>query len=352
MIYQAGESAVGVRRRRFPAYAKHHGVERDPLPIVLLERPVDLFNSDEQMELFIEECLYWSRTFPVPLELIVIDTFNKATPGANENDGKDMGMVLARCDKIRVATGAHVMLVHHLNSGGTKARGHTSLFANVENVVTVRKVLDSRDSDKRQIREWVLSKQKDGEDGVCKKFVLPLVELGTDADGETITSCVIAEPAAGSEVVDEGPDGITVAGNNADVLRAVYDAIASHGQVPPMQLGLPVSVRVVARAVVSERLRELYRGADADEEIIAGRPLDEDGRRKRNDMRRKAAERSRSYLLNRGVIGMDDNWIWLTGKRVRGFAPPPGSHYRRREDEETPVAQSVATGTYDDDLPF
>ena len=352
VIYQAGESAVGVRRRRFPAYAKHHNVERDPLPIVLLERPVDLFNSDEQMELFIEECLYWSRTFPVPLELIVIDTFNKATPGANENDGKDMGMVLARCDKIRAATGAHVMLVHHLNSGGTKARGHTSLFANVENVVTVRKVLDSRDSDKRQIREWVLSKQKDGEDGVGKKFVLPLVELGFDAEGDKITSCVIGEPAAGSEVVDEGPDGLTIAGNNADVLRAIYDAIAAQGQLPDVRLGLPASVRVISRSVVSERLRELYRGADADEEVLAGAPLSEDDRKRRNDVRRKAAERSRSYLLQRGVIGMDDNWIWLTGKRVRGFGHPPGTQRDRRDDYAPPPTETDRDARGWDDLPF
>ncbi|MFI7996082.1 AAA family ATPase, partial [Acinetobacter baumannii] len=84
--------------------------------------------------------------FDVPLELIVIDTFNKATPGANENDGKDMGVVLARCDRIRQKTGAHVMLVHHLNAGGTKARGHTSLFANVENVILCRYVPEHSDA--------------------------------------------------------------------------------------------------------------------------------------------------------------------------------------------------------------
>jgi hypothetical protein len=351
VVYQAGESAVGVRRRRFPAYAKHHGVENEPLPIVLLERPVDLFNSDEQMELFIEECRYWSKTFPVPLELIVIDTFNKATPGANENDGKDMGMVLARCDKIRVATGAHVMLVHHLNSGGTKARGHTSLFANVENVVTVRKVPDSKDGDKRQIREWVLSKQKDGEDGIGKKFVLPLVDLGTDADGDKITSCIIGEPAGRSEIVEDDPAGITVAGTNAVVLRAIYTAIADKGQMPPHGLGLPASVRVVARKDVSDKLRDLMRGAEQDEQDMIEGESDQDAEKRRQAARRQAALRAREFLFSRGVIGMNDEWIWLTGKRVRGFEPPPGSGWRRRDDEEGPVLDKVATGT-GPDLPF
>ena len=157
VIYQAGESAVGVRRRRVPAYMQHNGLSyKDPIPFVLLERPLDLYTNDEHVDQFIEECGYWASTFSFPLELITIDTFNKATPGANENDGKDMGVVLARCDRIRQATGAHVQLVHHLNASGTKARGHTSLFANVENVVTVRLVENSHDGNKRDIREWVL----------------------------------------------------------------------------------------------------------------------------------------------------------------------------------------------------
>ena len=111
IIYQAGESALGVRRRRFPAYRRHYDCGGEPLPVVLLERPLDLYTNDEHVDLFIEECRHWGGRFDVPLELIVIDTFNKATPGANENDGKDMGTVLARCDRIRRETGAHVMLV-------------------------------------------------------------------------------------------------------------------------------------------------------------------------------------------------------------------------------------------------
>ena len=342
VVYQAGESAIGVRRRRLPAYRQHFDVAREPLPFVLLERPVDFYTSDEQVDQFIEECLHWGRTFPAPLELIVIDTFNKATPGANENDGKDMGLVLARCDRIREATGAHVMLVHHLNAGGTKHRGHTSLFANVENVVTCRKVPDAKDASNRQIREWVVSKQKDGEDGFGERFVLPAIEIARDGDGDAITSCIVAEPEGKAK--PDNPDGIVVGGMNATVLRVIYDAISARGLLAPRALGLSRGALAIDRRALWEELRakiDSEEDPDDDRESETG----EDAAKRRNARLRKQVSRAIDFLFTRGVIGRRDGWIWLTGKRVRGFeaapetgdtdasanSPPPGGDAEKAE---------------------
>lgn len=354
VIYQAGESAVGVRRKRFPAYARHHNLERDPLPIVLLERPVDFYNSDEQVDLFIEECRHWSRTFPVPLELIIIDTFNKATPGANENDGKDMGMVLARCDRIRSATGAHVMLVHHLNSGGTKARGHTSLFANVENVITVRKVENAHDADKRQIREWVISKQKDGEDGVSQRFVLPLVNLGVDADGDKITSCIVSAPNGDAPEV-EHPDGIAIAGYNAAVLRAIYNAVSRRGVSSPFELGLSRGQLAIDRNDLRDALRSELDADGGDIEAREGESED-DAKRRRDAAYRQNVYRSITTLYQKGVVGRKDGWLWLTGKKVRGFEPAPGMGDAQaqspRKKNNTTQAADTSVGDPGVDLPW
>lgn len=40
-------------------------------------------------------------------------------------------------------------------------------------------------------REWLIAKSKDGEDGEAHPFKLDVVELGTDEDGEPITSCTV-----------------------------------------------------------------------------------------------------------------------------------------------------------------
>lgn len=348
VIYQAGESAAGVRRRRFPAYRRKYDCGQTPLPVVLLEKPVDFYNSDEDVDAFIEECLHWKRTFRDPLELIIIDTFNKATPGANENDGKDMGMVLERCDRVRRATGAHVMLVHHLNAGGTKARGHTSLFANVDNVVTVRRCPDRTDDDGRQVREWVLSKQKDGEDGVNGKFVLPAIVIGKDADGDDITSCTVAAPMAKSGRIEpDDPNGIGVPPGHAVFLRAVYDAISTKGMLAAPELGLSRGAMAIDRTDLWAKIREVY--DDDPYDVNDGETAEMAAARRQGNLRQQV-KRSRDYLYQRGVIDTKDNWTWLTGKRVRGFEEAPGlgdaaKARRSRKKEDSPPEAATFSAT-------
>lgn len=359
VVYQAGESATGVRRRRLPAYRQYYNVARERLPFVLLQSPLDLYTSDEDAEAFIEECRYWGKTFgPIPLELIIIDTFNKATPGANENDGKDMGAVLARCDRIRRETGAHVMLVHHLNSGGTKARGHTSLFANVENVITVKRVEDASDGDGRPLREWKIAKQKDGEDGIVKRFVLKGVQIGTDEDGDPITSCVVMPPG-GQTMEEQFPDGISLGGNNATILRAVYEAVSTQGVLAPSDLGLARGAMAVERKLLAEVAARVL-GEDADD--IKQGETEADATRRRAASRRAAIKRAREFLYNKGIIGLTNDWVWLTGRvRVKGFEPPPGlgdsdgkSAYsrpsRRRKSDGGPPPEELPPPPMD--LPF
>lgn len=356
VIYQAGESATGVRRKRLPAYRRHYDVAGDRVPFVLLQEPLDLYTSEDATDAFIEECRYWAKTFgDLPLRLIVIDTFNKATPGANENDGKDMGAVLARCDRIRRETGAHVMLVHHLNSGGTKARGHTSLFANVENVITVKRIEDASDGDGRPMREWKIAKQKDGEDGVARRFVLRGVQIGTDEDGDPITSCVVMPP--GGQTLDERfPDGISVGANNQVFLRALYEAINTKGVLAPRDLGLAHNARAVTRKDLWETVQGVM--GDDPEDIQPGE-TEEAAARRRAANRRQAGKRARDYLYSKGVIGQNEEWVWLTGAvRVKGFDLPPGlgeaeekSVYKRKSRRRDPDAAPAAPPP-DLDLPF
>lgn len=338
VIYQAGESAVGMRRRRIPAYAQHHDVEGENLPFVLLQRQLDLFGGDEPADALINEIAAWSDTFDCPTELVVIDTFNRATPGANENDGRDMSLVLERCEKIRQQTGAHVMLVHHLNAGGTKARGHTSLRANVDAEIIVKKVENAKDGNGRQVREWAITKQKDGEDGGTHRFVLPGVQIGVDRDGDRITSCIVAEPADGAGATAGGyaDEGITLAGTNAVFLRAVHNALAASGAPAPAALDLPQRTLAVNRSDVWSHLRALLASDDGTIEQKEGES-EEDAAKRRDATLRQQVKRARDHLFSRAVIGVSEDWIWLTGKPVRGFPNPRRSLWgddRAAEDDQ------------------
>lgn len=251
-----------------------------------------------------------ATTFPVPLELVVIDTLSAATPGANENVSEDMSRVLARCARIAEETGAHVCLVHHMNAEGSKPRGHTSIFANLDNVITVRKLEGLTDADARQVREAAITKQKDGEDGKSLRFVLPAVAIGTDEDGEPVTSCVVAPPNAGplGEAPGENGDGkaVKLTPQCEVLLRAILAAVDEHGVAAPADLDLPSTARVVAW----ERVRDAF---EADR---TGDP------EKKRAAIRTAMSRHGATLLARQVIGRNERFIWLTGKRVRGVRIP------------------------------
>jgi putative DNA primase/helicase len=117
-------------------------------------------------------------------DLIVIDTLNKATPGADENSSRDMGVILEGCGELQGCTGGLVLLVHHHGKDQTKGmRGHSSLFAALDAAIEVTR------TDER--RQWKSEKVKDGRDGQAHGFRLEIVDLGEDEDGELITSCVI-----------------------------------------------------------------------------------------------------------------------------------------------------------------
>jgi hypothetical protein len=344
VIYQAGEGARALRRKRLRAYRQHHQCAHEAVPFVLMESPIDLYSGEDQTEVFIEECREWSRRLDFPVELIVIDTFSKATPGINENDSADVGRVLERCDRIRQATGAHVMLVHHMNADGAKPRGHTSMLANIETVIITRVVENQHDKDGRKIHEWTLRKQKEGEAGTGAKFVLPQIVLGQDEDGDNITSCIVAPPS-GEAGADLPETGTQIGGQTQTILRAIYDAAAEHGELPPAGMktpGRPKGSYVVARKHVAAWLKKI--ALCEDDEGQEGETEDEVAARKARaaETRKKAFQRARDLLYTKRIIGMDDDFIWLTGKPVRGFGPPPGAL--------PPPAPKVADPA--DDIPF
>lgn len=115
--------------------------------------------------------------------LIIIDTLARATAGDDENAVADMMAFLEhRAQVIAQETGAAVLIVHHTNKRGEE-RGSGSLRAGVEFALRV-----DRDGDRRTVTG---EKVKDGVEGKLYDFRLEQVALGTDADGDEITSCTV-----------------------------------------------------------------------------------------------------------------------------------------------------------------
>lgn len=128
--------------------------------------------------------------------VVFIDTLNRAAPTADENSSKDMGAIIEGANMLRLLTDGLVVLIHHTGKDTAQGmRGHSSLFAALDGAIEVKR--------NNAGRTWTVAKTKDGEDGKTTPFELLVHNLGTDADGEPITSCTVE--AANASIFAKAP---------------------------------------------------------------------------------------------------------------------------------------------------
>lgn len=120
--------------------------------------------------------------------MLIVDTLNRAMPGGSENAPEDMGRFISNIDAIRATTGVHVMIIHHSGKDETRGmRGHSALLGAADVVIEIAREKEGKD------RLAKVHKAKDDADGEQFAFKLVVKELGTDADGDPITTCVVEE---------------------------------------------------------------------------------------------------------------------------------------------------------------
>lgn len=309
VLYQAGEGARGLRDLRLPAYIIDKEIKAsDFVPIFLLPKSINLFEGETQANFLIKDAQSAEVATGLKCQIIVIDTITTAVPGADENNGKDMQPVLLRCKRIADEVRCAVLLITHLNAGGTKIRGWTGIGANVETGIICTET-EERDVNNRKIREAQIQKQKDGDKPEPYRFVLRGVKIGVKSDGFTpLTSCVIDKPAIGLSREDEAKqdfERMNLSDQCILYFTSIQDAIDRYGQPPPKELDhkLPINMRVVDMKYVREIFDSKWTGEG-------------DGFDARMVNQRQARKRHGAKLQVLGVIGVSTPWIWLTGKRV------------------------------------
>lgn len=99
-----------------------------------------------------------------------------------------MGAIIGHANQLAAELDCLVILIHHSGKDATRGmRGHSSLFAAMDAVIEV--VQDPK-SDQRA---WRVAKAKDDALGGPYLFDLVGVTLGTDADGDPVTSCAVRQ---------------------------------------------------------------------------------------------------------------------------------------------------------------
>lgn len=182
-----GERGIG---QRLNAYRLHHGMF--PAGMQLVAQPLALLEPEDVIELAAS-----IKAGGGAGGIVAIDTLNRAATGADENDSRDMGRLIEAAKTLQSILGGVVLLVHHSGKDAAKGmRGHSSLLAALDTAIEVNH------DETTSRRDWRVSKSKDGADGEVNPFRLEVVQLGYDADGDPVTSCVVAkdEDLGGSPV--------------------------------------------------------------------------------------------------------------------------------------------------------
>lgn len=120
--------------------------------------------------------------------LIVTDTQARVSVGIKENDNTEMGQLIEQFDRLRRASGACVLTVHHIGRSGEDARGASAIDGAQDTELRVERVGGS----KAMTARLTVDKQKDGADTGAVDFEMVRVEGGTDPEtGRDLSSLAL-----------------------------------------------------------------------------------------------------------------------------------------------------------------
>ncbi len=117
VIYTAAEGAYGIRRR-VEAWEERYGVVSDDFYLIPLAVRINRPEDMRELKTLISE---------TGAKVVIFDTLHASTPGVDENDSGEMGMVMDVLRDLRDQCGITAILPHHTGHGGVRARGSSSI---------------------------------------------------------------------------------------------------------------------------------------------------------------------------------------------------------------------------------
>jgi AAA domain len=190
-----GEAGLAARKEAFQQ-AKIAEDSVDP-PFYLLTTRLNLVGEIDELIADIDAQLHGEKCGAV-----VIDTLNRSLVGSESRD-EDMAAYIQAADQLRERFGCVVVIVHHCGINGERPRGHTSLTGAADAQISVKRV---KGGGVLTEVEWM----KDGEEGQQTASRLDVITVGTDEDGEPITSCVVWDDDRGASQTTHRPRKLSV----------------------------------------------------------------------------------------------------------------------------------------------
>lgn len=199
----------GELKQRLEAIEEHHEGWSFPAPAAMfLTRPWCL--NDEKS---VEDLAHHVNASG-GVDVIFIDTLNRAIPGSDENLSTDMGMVIAHANLLIKMTGAAVVLTHHTGKAKDRGpRGHSSLYAALDTCLMV-------DQSATGVRTVELIKTRQGPGGAKYFFSIENIALGEDDYGLPIIGPALTE-VEGNDEMEKAASASALTPQQKEALTAI-----------------------------------------------------------------------------------------------------------------------------------
>jgi hypothetical protein len=225
VAYLAFEGGDGFRAR-VEAYRRKHTLPAG-VPFHLLVSNAKLVRDHGKLI----ECI--DEHMSNPPVCVVLDTLNRSIDGSESKD-VDMAAYLTAADAINDAFACMVLVVHHCGIDASRPRGHTSLTGAVDVQLSCK-----RDAENKIVVE--VEAMKDGAEGTTFTSRLEVVEVGTDDEGQPLTSCVIV-PAEATVAAPKGPK---LRSGNKLAWDTLIELVVECGETAPPSNHIPPKAKVI-----------------------------------------------------------------------------------------------------------
>lgn len=190
VMYVAGEGISGLYQRGLAWMAQHGGHAGN---VLMTLGTVEFMNDIEFMK-------FRALVNEMQPAVIFIDTLARALTGADENNSRDMGIFISRCNELQDA-GVTLVIIHHTNKGGFAERGSGAFRAAADVMVRVYMNDGDIDMECEKVKEtdpfetvgWSLIKrevcvpQPDGTEVLKPVSVIIPREMKTDSPTDRLT---------------------------------------------------------------------------------------------------------------------------------------------------------------------
>jgi hypothetical protein len=246
--------------------------------------------------------------FGIQLMLIVVDTLAASFGFSDENDAAEATAAMKSLERLSQATDTLVLGVAHYGKvAETGVRGSSAFTASSDVIIAV---IADKDQTTGNVgsRQLALIKSRTGATGWGCPFELRQVGLGTDEDGDAITSCVVVAnlEAAGT---GEGSTKEAASTKLSPAAKILFDCvvavIADRGsRIRPFGTDGP--------EVMAARL------PDVEGEFFARYATPSGSEEQRRDAKRKAYKRALDRLVDmRRIVTREDErgiFVWLASQ--------------------------------------